>query len=422
MPEPDLAVPEPGAAGDRAGSPRPASRWPFRWAAVALAVTAFGAGLPTPLYPIYEREFHLSAVVLAAIFGAYALGVLATMLLVAPLSDVLGRKPVLYLGMALTVASGFAFLTASGIATLALARAISGLAVGATTSTATAAMASLEPRRDQHHVARVSVAANFGAVASGIVASGLLAEYAPWPTRLPFTALLAAGLLGVAAVARTPETVPHGGQTVGVRRQHVRVPAQIRLPFWVAAGALAGCYSIYGFFAALAPSFLRDVLEVRSTVAEAGVVATLFGLAAIAQLGLGQLRDRRALLLGLPLMLAALALFVLSTGITSLPLLVAAAALLGVGVGCVYMGSVTLVDRVAPAALRGEVLSAFFVVGYLSLAIPTVGVGLVAIRYGLSAASLSFGAALGVFALALYVLTRVTPTPPGGEGRPRDTR
>jgi MFS family permease len=403
--------------GDRPSPP--SSRWPFRWAAYALAVTAFGAGLPTPLYPIYQREFQISPVVLTAIFAAYTLGVLATMLLVAPLSDVLGRKPVLYLGMVLTAASAIAFLTASGSATLAVARVVSGLAVGATTSTATAAMASLEPRQDQHHVARVSVAANFGAVATGIVVSGLLAEYAPAPTRLAYVVLVLASAVGVAAVARLPETVGHAPQKVGLRRQHVRVPGEIRRPFWVAAGALAGCYALYGFFGALAPSFLREALDLRAPSAEAGVVATLFGLAAIVQLGLGQLRDRRALLLGLPLMLAALAGLVLSVAFASLDLLIVSAAALGVGVGLVYMGSVTLIDRVAPAPLRGEVLSAFFVVGYLALAVPTIGVGLVAYRFGLSAAALVLGLALGVFTAALYAITRDTPTPPGGEGRPR---
>lgn len=399
----------------------PASRWPFRRAAYALAVTAFGAGIPTPLYPVYQQEFHFGAGVLAGIFGAYTIGVLVTMLFVAPLSDVIGREPVLYLGMTLTALSGITFVLASGIVWLAVARVVSGLAVGATTSTATADMASLEPRRDQHHVARVSVAANFGGVASGIVVSGLMVEYAPWPTQLVFVVLVGASAAGVAAVAMNPETVPPPKQGRALRRQGINVPAEIRRPFWVAAGALAACYSLYGFFAALAPTFLRIDLAIANHAAAAGVVAVLFGFAAIVQLGLGQVRDRRALLLGLPLMVVALVGIVASLPLASLALFTAAAAALGTGIGFVYMGGVTLIDRVSPAPIRGEVLSAFFVVGYLALAIPTIGVGLAADRIGLERAAFPFGIALGLLVAALYLLTRRTPTPPGGEGRPRGT-
>ncbi len=419
-PDPTPSDPEPRPT-PAPGAPRPSSRWPFRFAAFSLAVTAFGAGIPTPLYVVYQHEFHFDALVLAAIFGSYTLGVLVTMLFVAPLSDVVGRKPVLYLGMVLTGASAIVFILADGVAMLALARAVSGLAVGATTSTATAAMASLEPRRDQHHVARVSVAANFGAVASGILLSGFLSVYAPAPTTLIFLVLVAASGLGVAAVAATPERVPRQPGERRLHRQRLVVPPSIRGPFLVAAGALAACYSIYGFFGALAPTFLRDVLAVDNRAAAAGVVAILFGGAALVQLGLGEVRDRRALLLGLPIMLVALVALVIALPLSSLPLLIAAAALLGTGIGFVYMGSVTLIDRVAPVALRGEILSAFFVVGYLALAIPTVGVGIAADRIGLAGAAVAFGIALGVFAAALLVTTSFTPTPPGGEGRPRGT-
>jgi MFS family permease len=399
-----------------------ASRWPFRGIAFALSVTAFGAGLPTPLYALYEHRYHFGSGVLAAIFAAYTVGVLTTMLLVAPISDVVGRRPVLYVGLVLTAASGIVWIFASGVATLALARVVSGLGVGATTSTATASMASLEPRADQHHVARVSVAANFGGVATGILLSGLLVRYAPHPTVLVFLLLIAASVAGGLLVALTRETVPPRPPDRRLARRRISVPAPIRRPFWIAAGALAACYSLYGLFAALAPTFLRESLGIGDAAEAGAIVATMFGFASIVQLGLGQVRDRRALLIGLPLVFAALVVIVLSISSTSLPLLLVGAAVLGLGVGYAYMGSVTLVDRVAPTVERGEILSAFFVTGYLALAIPTIGVGLAADQVGLASSALAFGIALGLFAVLLFAILLRTPTPPGGEGRPRDAR
>ncbi len=411
MSSPAPTSPEPAAP--------PTSRWPFRWVAFALAVTAFGAGAPTPLYPIFQARYGIGSGELATIFAVYVVGVLLTMFLLAPQSDVLGRKPVLYVGMLFTALSGVAFLFVSGAASLYVARIVSGLAVGATTATATASMAGLEPRRDQHHVARVSVAANFGGVASGILLSGFLVGKVPDGASWIFLVLIGASFLGLLLVALTPETVAIGARLERFKLQRVRVPPAIRLPFWVAAGALAACYSIYGLFAALAPSLLRDHLGIGSPFVGAAIVSVLFGLVAITQLWLGQVRDRRALLIGLPILLVGLLVLVGAVLLASLDVLVGAIALLGIGIAFAYMGSVTLVDRVAPPEVRGETLAAYFIVGYLSLAVPTIGVGVGADRVGLSGAALAFGIGLAAFVVLLGEATRRTPTPPGGGGRPR---
>jgi MFS family permease len=393
----------------------PTGRAPFRRIAFALAVTAFGAGIPTPLYAVYESRYGFGAGVLTLVFAAYTVGVLATLFLVAPMSDAIGRKPVLRLGMALTVVSGIAFILANGAAGLAVARIISGLAVGVTTSTATAAMARLEPNLDQHHVARVAVAANFGAVAAGILLSGLLVAYLPDPTVLVFLVLIGAALIGVVAVSATPET----SELNRAPTRRMRVPASIRSPFAISAVAVAACYAIYGFFAALAPTFVRQGLSLGGPLPSAVVVASMFGAAALIQLALAQLRDRRALLLGFPLLVAGLTVLAVALLTASLVVLVAAAVLLGVAVGCAYMGSVTLIDRVVPDVHRGEILSAFYLVGYVALAVPTIGVGFAAGPFGLGAAAAALGITLGLFAVAGGVATLRSQTPPGGEGRPR---
>jgi MFS family permease len=415
-------IPTAGGVGAESRRFRAGSRWPFRWVAFALSVTAFGAGIPTPIYPLYEQQFHFGAGVLALVFGAYTAGVFVTLFFVAPFSDTLGRKPLLYTGMALTALSGVVFLLSSGVADLALARIVSGLAVGATTSIATAAMAGLEPRGDQHHVARVAVAANFGGVASGILLSGLLVEYAPAPTHLVFAVLIGASVLGFLVVATVPETVPHPKGPHAFRMQHVVVPREIWKPFWVSAGALSACYAIYGLFGALAPSFLRVNLGLSNYAAAAAVISVMFGMAALIQLGLGQVRDRRALLLGSPILVVGLAIFVVSGPLSSLPVLITGAGVIGIGVGFAYMGSVTLIDRIAPPALRGEILSGFYLAGYLSLAVPTIGVAAASTVVGLETAGVWFGSVLGVVVLGLFLALRRIPIPPGGGGRPRASR
>lgn len=400
------------------------NRGPFRRMAFVLAVTAFGAGMPTPLYSIYERQFDFSSTVLGAVFATYTVGVLLTMFLLAPQADLVGTHPVLYIGMLLTALSGVVFVLAGGygiaggVLWLAGARFVSGLAVGATTSTATLSMTKREPNGDKHHVARVAVGANFGGVACGILLSSLAVAFVPHPTEVVYFVLIAAAAVGVLLLRITPKLFPHEEKPEQVRFERIQVPQGIRGAFWVSVAGLTACYAIYGFFASLAPTAVRDATHLPPSAAAASV-AIMFGAAAFAQIFLGQVRDRSALLTGMPLMVLSLGLFVASMPLGLVPLSFASAVLMGFAVGLVYMGSVTLVDRVAPDELRGEVLSGFHLAGYLALAVPTLTLAVVANQFGVVNSGIIFGGALGAVVFLSYLQTRRTPIPPGGEGRPK---
>jgi MFS family permease len=407
--------------GSRSAPPAgpPTGRGPFRWTAYALAVTSFAAAVPTPLYPVYEHQLGFSAAVLGLMFAAYTPGVLLTLLLLAPKADRLGRKRFLYLGLGLTALASVAFGVAPDVAVLAIARFTAGLAVGATTSVATAAMTDLEPNRDPHHVARVAVAANFGGFAIGVVASSILVEFAPDPTQLVYVLPVLAGLVGILAIRSTPETAPSLGAPPPPRRRPVVLPPEMRRAFWVAVGGIAACYSIYGLFAALVPSYVRSDLGLAAAVDSGAVVAAMFGTAALVQLATSQIRDRRALLVGLPLLLVALLALVTSLRVGAWGLLLAVAAVLGTAVGLTFMGSATLVDRIAPEEHRAGVLAVYYSAGYLSLAGPTIGIAAASESLGLATAGVLFGGLLAAVTAVLYIVIVRTPTPAGGGGRPR---
>jgi predicted MFS family arabinose efflux permease len=391
----------------------------FRWTAYVLAVTSFSAAVPTPLYPLYAVKFDFSPAVLGLVFAAYTPGVLLTLLLVAPQAERIGRRNLLYLGMTLTALGAVVFALAPSVSWLAVARVLSGLAVGATTSVATVAMNDLEPFHDPHHIARVAVAANFGGFAVGVVMSGLLVQYGPWTMELVFLLPIAASAVGVLAIRTTPETAPELGGRLQLRVQRISVPPEVRRAFWVAAGGVAACYAIYGLFAALVPSYLRGGLQIESPAAAGAVVALMFGTAAVIQLATSQIRDRRALLVGFPFLILALAALVFVLTRSSVTLLVLATAALGAAVGLTFMGSATLVDRISAKDDRGEVLAGFYSVGYLAVAVPTIGVALASESLGLAGAGILFGSILMITVASLYAMTFRTPTPAGGGGRAR---
>ena len=54
-----------------------------------------GSSAPTPLYSVYQAAWGFSPITITAVFGVYALAVLAALLVFGSLSDHIGRRPVL---------------------------------------------------------------------------------------------------------------------------------------------------------------------------------------------------------------------------------------------------------------------------------------------------------------------------------------
>ena len=80
--------------------------------AFVFAATMLGTTLPTPLYVIYQAQWHFSAAMVTVIFAVYAVAVLATLLLAGRSSDQAGRKSVLAAALGASALSTVAFIFA----------------------------------------------------------------------------------------------------------------------------------------------------------------------------------------------------------------------------------------------------------------------------------------------------------------------
>src|ERR1700689_2285247 len=118
----------PSPAGRTAPAvPRQVAFWLL---ALVLAVTMLGTTLPTPLYVIYQDQWHFSAAMVTVIFAVYAAAVLATLLLAGRSSDQAGCKSVLAVALGLSALSTVAFIVAPDEGVLLVARVLSGLSAG----------------------------------------------------------------------------------------------------------------------------------------------------------------------------------------------------------------------------------------------------------------------------------------------------
>ncbi len=172
-----------------------------------VALMFMSSTLLTPLYSIYRETFHFSQVLLTLIYSAYVVGNLGALLFFGRVSDQIGRRPVTLGAIALAALATGLFLVATTTAWLFVARILSGFAIGLASGVGAAWIAELDPRHDRGHAALLMTSANFAGLALGPLVSGLLAQYAPWPLRLPYAVQLAGLVLVGVFVWATQETV-----------------------------------------------------------------------------------------------------------------------------------------------------------------------------------------------------------------------
>ena len=384
---------------------RPVAFWLI---AYAFAVTMLGTTLPTPLYVIFQGQWHFSTSLITLIFASYAVAVLTALLLAGRSSDQVGRRPVLAAAICLSIVSAVTFILAPDVGWLFVGRVLSGLSAGLMTGTATAALTETARPGAGRRASLVSSAANLGGLALGPLLAGLLAQYAPDPTVLPFEVqlgLVAAAGLGLLVV---PETVS-ARSALSLRFRGLGIPQAGRAEFIAAGFAGFAAFSLLGLFSALVPTFLVGVLHDTSHAVAGAVVFLAFAVAACIQLGGSRLPTRPVILAGLTVFLAALALIVAGLSAASMPLFLAATVVSGVAVGAVFMGSLATANRLAPAETRGQVISTYFVFCYVGLTVPVIAVGFGAQAFGDFRATLAVAIALAAIAVASMVTIRRSP-------------
>ncbi len=375
-------------------------RYGFALLTYAFVAVMLGTTLPTPMYALYAEQMHFGVLTTTVIFATYAGGVLFALLAFGRWSDALGRRPVLLAGGVAAIASALVFLAAADVTALLVGRFLSGVSAGLFTGTATAAVIESAPPSWRPRAAAVATTANIGGLGLGPVLAGLLVQYAPAPLQLAFEVHIALVLLAIGAVAFAAETSRRQGR-IGFQR--LSVPAQTRAVFAVAATAGFAGFAVLGLFSAVAPSFVSGVIGIANHATAGLVVGTAFAGSAVAQLVAVRFRSSRALAVGCAVLLVGLLALALALWSASLPLLVVAALLLGCGQGVSFGRGLAAVSDRTPVERRAEVNSTYFVVAYVAISLPVIGVGLAAQRWGLQTAGVSFALAVGVLTAVCLV-------------------
>jgi MFS family permease len=397
----------PTALGRRQLSPSLA----YALVASVVGLALFASVTPSPLYGTYRELWGFSPLVLTLVYGTYAFGVLASLILAGRLSDEVGRRPVLLVALGGLMLTSVVFMLADSVVWLFVARGLQGIATGLALGAASAAMLDLHPRRDPAAVGLANGVMSAGGLGLGMLVSSTAVELLPAPRVLPYVVLLALFAIAFAGALAMPEPVSSRGR-VRLTPQRPSVPREVRRPFLLAALAVISSWSIGGLFFSLGPQFSSSLFHSSDHLVAGVGVFVLAGSAAVAQLAFGRTVPWAGAVGGSIALSVGMLMIVGSVVADSAALYLAGALVGGAGFGVAFLGALRALSAVIPAAHRSEVMSAFYVVAYGALSLPAVLAGILVTPLGLRTTFEVFGAAVAALALVVaFEAWRTRPVP-----------
>jgi len=330
-----------------------------------------GSSAPTPLYPLYQRMWGFSPVMLTVVFGVYALAVLAALLIAGRLSDHLGRRPVLIVAAIAQALVMLLFATAESVTGLLVARIIQGVTTGAAIGAVGAAMIDLDKRRGT--VAN-AVAPPFG-TALGALLGGIFVQYLPGPTHLLYAVLAAVFIAQGLGLRFMKESVSAQPGVLASLKPRLNLPRATREPLLLAVPILLAVWSLAGFYGSLGPMLIRGLMNSGSPVLGGLALFVLAASAGISVLLLQERTPRQMMMVGAVSLLAGVALTVFALSHSAAVLFFPGTAVAGVGFGAGFQGAVRTVIPSAAPHERAGTLSIIFIICYLAMGVPAVAAG-----------------------------------------------
>jgi MFS family permease len=371
-----------------------------------LTVMAFST-VPTPLWSLYRERDGFSAFVVTLVFAAYAVGVVVSLFFAGHVSDWHGRRRVLIPALVMNVLAGVVFLLWPDLPGLVIARVLTGLGTGVVTATATAWLAELHaahrPEAGSRRAQLVATAANLGGIGFGALVSGVLAQWFAGPLALPYVVFVVALLLALMLALATPETRAAASPRPRYRPQRMAVPARARGRFFAAATGALVAFAAFGLFTSLAPSFLAGTLHQPSLVLAGTASFAVFGAAVVAQAVTATREVRQLIAAGVPVMALGLVLLVVAVWLPepSLAAFLGGGVLTGAGAGLIFKGAVGTVAAISTDNGRAEALAGLFLAGYIGLAGPVVGLGVLTLFTTPQVSLLVFAGLLAIAVVAV---------------------
>jgi MFS family permease len=264
---------------------------------------------------------------------------------------------------------------------LLIARIFQGISVGMMNGVAVAALTELDEKQNRIKAAFVGSMAVTVGNALGPVLSGILGEYAPFPLQLAYFFHMILAIPGFIGLFYFSEKVK---QPAALRVHRPAVPRVIIGRFYLSGMTSFIAWSIMSLMLSIIPSY-TDQLVGSSNLAVAGaIVALVLSVSTISQIGLKRLTLQRLSIVGFAVILLGMAALIVTLETKSLFFLLLTTILIGFGHGPTFAGSLALTNHISPDESRGDIIASFYVLTYLGVSLPILGLGFAARWVGLN--------------------------------------
>jgi hypothetical protein len=393
-------------------------RTAFATASLTAALALWTSGAPSVVYPVYGREWAVPPALTTVVFGVYPLTLLTVLGLFGGISDRIGRRAAIVLGLALMAVGTLAFALAPDIGVLLAGRVLTGAGVGFALSPATAALAEFAKPGRGHLAGAVATASTASGLTVALVLGGVFLTVVGDPLHASYWPLLGAILIDLVLALRLPPSERKPGRILQV----LRVPRSMG-PI-VAQGALgvAAAFGTGGVVLALGADVAVDLLRTSAPLVIGLVLALSAATIGVTALLARKVRASRAAPSGAVLMIVGLGILVAAAASGSLPVFLGSIVVTGVGYSLLFAAGVGIAAELAPPAHRAATVSAVYFFGYAVQAAASIGLGQLATADGLLTAIAVGAVPLSVLALAAglapLVRARRAVRPTVTEGNP----
>jgi hypothetical protein len=398
------------ARAPRSRTPRsrtPLSRRATFWsAAVVLALCLWASAAASVLYPSYEAEWKLSSVVVTSVFGTYPVALLLVLLVFGGVSDFIGRRRTMLLGILLIALSAVLFAAASDVGWLFGARVLQGFGTGFAIGAASARLVENNISSNPRFASSMTTVSTATGLTLALLLSGALAQLAPLPLVLSFVLLFALAAFAFVFVGLTPDDRPIAtGERWRPQRLHL-APGTVR-PFIVATLSVSVAYSVGALFLSLGSSMAAQLTHTSNLVVIGATLALSSAAIGVTALLIQRVHAHLAIVVGGVVSIGGLAVMAATAASGSLGLLLLWGAVGGVGYSLAFTGGLSLLARTTPDEHRGATLSLLYLFSYLLQAATAIGAGALATAIGLGPAIGVVAPIVGLLCLAAIVLATV---------------
>lgn len=369
---------------------------PYLWVCFAMIVGVMGTALASPLYPLYQQAWNLSAGDITAVYAVYMGAALCSLLFFGRISDHKGYIVVLRGGLVVVTIGIIGSAVATDYWTFLFSRIVIGLASSLILTSASIGLTQLNRSSDlQRAAATTSLLIAFG-FGLGPVTGGLIAQWAPAPLRYSYVPSIMMGFAAIYALFALPsKPSPARSMTRSSTKELIKpslcIPqGNLRLPFILGSLVAFCAFAMFSLFASLAPSFMSSMVPWHGPAVSGLSLGVILFLSSGFQLMIRAWSLARSLILGLLLFILSNVLLLINLRYTSALLFALVILVLAFGHALCLMSGMGIINRIAAPEHRSATTSSYLVIGYLGAIAPTLSLGVLADHLGLQNALIIF--------------------------------